>query len=187
MKPGFIGKTAKLTAALGLLTLGSAVGAFANDSYRRVRLAGDTKQALERCVEGVEAGMATDVVACPVVKRYEVKNLKRALKVLLADEGVSDAVLLPSHFALAKLIDSINAQQAQVEESCEGHMEPAREALVNVKKELRQLVSLNARAGGYALFEADTYWAPSVNARALVLVNPKDLTVTIVMHGDTDG
>jgi hypothetical protein len=63
----------------------------------------------------------------------------------------------------------------------------ARAGFSRTRAALQACIRSAERGGAEVRIDADTYWAPSVNARAIILSSRERGTVTVILHGDTDG
>ncbi len=156
-------------------------------TLKKIQLPEALRKIEAQCV-AIDGG---DAFACPAFKAYQVKgeiDLTRTREVqkLFAGNGDDGGVeyMLRNYRAseAAKLITQRLADQV---ENLKG---------LNPRSSYSQARSVHLAleryvAGWQQLIygDDDTYWAPSVNASALLLVNPKTKVVIEILHGDTDG
>lgn len=123
--------------------------------------------------------------APPKISQYKMNSsLKETLAVLKNDFGFSLGSENGEEGGRT-LYNHVGAQtNSAISDLPAGDQELALEALhAAMKKTFHLLKSSNVQV--YADYE--TYWAPSVNAMALVLIDQESETVTVIMHGDIDG
>jgi hypothetical protein len=126
-----------------------------------------------------------DYTAAPRAERYSLvtaPSMNKVMRFMEAELGLE--VKEATAAEAAELIgNSMRDQLPGLEQSVEESKEVYLETIAFLEKYLAE----QQAKGGKIFMDADTYWAPSVNARAVVVVNPSMTTVTVILHGDTDG
>jgi hypothetical protein len=136
-----------------------------------------------------------DYYACPKVERFSYATRKdlKSLTAFLEKKGIhGKSVTSGEGFEVIEM--SIQSNISVVSEYRPGFetedletFDAAFSKYENIMTTFLQAVSKATKNSDTILVDKDTYWAPSVNAKALVLVNHKKQSVTIIWHGDTDG
>jgi len=144
---------------------------------------------VERVCGRVE-GDLNDFAACPKVEKYQFKKVTlEGVQAFLKAEKELDAKVTTAAQGLKLIGDSINGQVSLLWDTLlEGEDESAEAAQAYVDGVPKLLAAFTQAAKGkLVLFDPNTYWAPSVNARAIAIVDFKKKTVIVITHGDTDG
>ena len=136
-----------------------------------------------------------DFYACPKIERFQYKaaaDLKK-LPDFLKSKGL-EPVASNAEAAVKVIEESISSPIGAVSEIRPGLetedleiFDKAFSKYRTVTSEFLVAITAAAKNADEVFVDDDTYWAPSVNARAMVLVNKEKKGVTIVWHGDTDG
>ena len=143
----------------------------------------------KECEEGIKN--VSDYVACPKAMKYVFKNYspQAVLNFLKENEilgvyfeptlstekdGVGEIMKsLRSHLSSLNSVDGIEGKQAKKSFTL---------SISKIDQALHKAVR-----NKIVYLDPNTYWAPSVNAKSLVILNEQKKSVTIILHGDTDG
>lgn len=133
----------------------------------------------------------SNFAACPKVLTYRLNNLteEKAKHFLETELYLS---LFPSSLAegTEELLEGLNLQAAALEnhrvELNSKSTQKAFESFQNFVKNFNRKLKTEARSK-IIYFDPSTYWAPSVEAKALVLIDLPNNTVEVVLHGLVDG
>lgn len=184
-----IGKKHVFALALALGTLVNASLAIAEPTPFR-KVASDTRveDSLGAC-----AGLANnDYLACPIIKTYQLKKFNTDTVLwFLTEKNGYEPVQSKGIEARNVIRDSLSGQINAVLECGEDCGIDSPEALAQAARDtiraIGKFLAIADRNKFTIYVDENTYWAPSVNARAVFVLNPIRKTVTIIMHGDTDG
>ena len=182
----------KITFALiGLMHTGFAFAGY------EIGLPAKLDQALIDCGDAMRT---SDTVACPSVKMYALPRISKKLIDQADDEGVlqdlyENGKRTSARAAFHLLENSIQQQVPSLEENTDGIDENLHEmrnsrqklTLAVTLQILKKTLSQASRDGHEIRSLADTYWAPSVNARGVLIIDRKRSVLTVILHGDTDG
>lgn len=174
-----------------MMTMFVAVGAIADDAKP------EAKTALEKLVAECKelSKDFDDEAACPEVVTIKIKELtvEKAKEYLEKDleklkvEGLAlanwEKVSSPKPDKAAVHIG--NSMLSQVETLKKAKKPELAKKFETLAKLFTGTLMNEAKQG--RVFTADTYWAQSVNARGWAVANLKDDSLTILLHGDTDG
>lgn len=149
----------------------------------------ETLRALEqRC----SAYSETDHFACPVIRAYRWTGLATAIPNPRAvnrafAESFYQVEWASVDAAASAITDRLYQQIEAVREVFEvGEIE--RPVLLDSGPSFVRDLSAYIRGWEQLVFLDDNYyWAPSVNASAVILINPRTGLVIEILHGDTDG
>jgi len=169
---------------LGILIVGQ--GAFATPA----KLIPTSLATLVEKVCGSVEGDLNDLAACPTVEKYQFKKLTLpGVQAFFKAEKYHSFKVTSETIGLQVIKDSLH-QQVNVlwDTLLEGEDESAQAAQAYVDGVPRMIAAFTRAAKGkQILVDPSTYWAPSVNARAIAIVDYSNNTVIVITHGDTDG
>lgn len=134
-------------------------------------------------------GDLNDFAACPTVEKYQFKKITvEGVQAFLAAEKQIDVKVTTTTAALKVIGDSIGKQVSLLWDTLlEGEDDSAKAAQVYVDSVPKMMAAFKRAATGKVVLAGDGYWAPSVNARAMAIVDFEKKTVIVILHGDTDG
>ena len=142
-----------------------------------------------------------ETIACPTVQKYTYQNsvnLSVLLSMVESQLGFTLKASSPKNATLL-VLDSFMSQANAVNETLsEGSGEYSKSSLEKTKAALnsaifqtklmgKMMVDAGSASVARTFVDPSTYWAPSVNAVAAIIVNPVKKTVYVIMHGDLDG
>ncbi len=134
---------------------------------------------------------ASEVIACPKVEQYSYKKTTRVSKVL---KELNESYSLKSTDAVAaaeNINDKLDDLYNIIKDFWIDDDSIAKEASKTFTKFSNKLIAVirskGETAGAASYIDPDTYWAPSVNAKATVIINSKSRKVYVFLAGDADG
>lgn len=148
---------------------------------------------LDRALKDCQAELRLlEEIACPTVQMYALPRISQRHIDKIEDSGVIADLYQSGERASAAsaqnmLIDSVESQITGAEENDSAATPRQEQALRNALKQIRTTLEKASARGHEIRTHADTYWAPSVNARGVLIIDRKRSVLTVILHGDTDG
>lgn len=141
-------------------------------------------QALAECGSAV---FNSEAAACPSVAKYtySARLSPAQLDALISRELGYDLTSTDGRGAVSALLPRASTYTQILRDDPEAG--DARTYRASVNRLLMILNSMARGAGNLTSKDEDTYWAPSVNAAAVVVANPAKKTIYVFVLGDTDG
>lgn len=174
---------------LAMLSLVSPLAARA-DTLEEIFVPADLSRIVEsaNCHELEE----TDYFACPKVRAYRWNALNTALPNVnsvnraFANLGDYSVVQSTAAVAAAEITKRLRNQSSILDELFHrGEItRPVRQQGVDLTTNIRAYVE---SWQGLVFVDDSTYWAPSVNASVVILIDTTSGVVIEILHGDTDG
>lgn len=172
---------------LGLMITTLSLAANAEDLGRSIPVSARLKSALSSC----KVEQFSDFMACPRAEKLAFQS-ESDLQKYLSEEGPYRPTPSNARRSYLLLKDSISHQSDISELLAELEVEDTDKAveesnsLTSVLPSLKTYLNESSSRGIEFYTDADTDWAASVSARAVLLVNRAQKTITIILHGDIE-
>ncbi len=164
------------------------------------------KKLSQQCDSVAQEGYFLDYVACISVTKYAIPagmSLEQ-LKALLLDSNQADALVAsqdPAVEAAAAMDSRLKSYRSwNVVSEFVGNTGPydSESEMTRIRSQFKTYRDATAKTvaimkgmargtGNHTFIDADTYWAPSVNASAVWIINPAKKTIYKFALGDLDG
>jgi hypothetical protein len=128
-----------------------------------------------------------DLLACPQVQVINLVDAKTesVIEMLDDEEGLN---LEKASSATAIEVLSYRFNFSEIRPELEAEELSALDTQVSPTQQvIASYLRAQSKAGATLLVDDDTYWAPSVNASAIVVIDHKNKRAILIMHGDADG
>ncbi|MGE0614176.1 MAG: hypothetical protein AB7P04_00925 [Bacteriovoracia bacterium] len=168
------------TLVMGLLLMGA--NALAEARFGSTAL----ERQLDRCDRVVEN--QTDYVLCPRADTLVFSTLFELNRHIAMISRYNSSFKASSEAeGVALILGSFRAQIQALPSVVVGPGSP--QFFARMHRQANRIEKLLRReaAGKTIYIDTDGYWGPSVNARLMHIVDTEKLTITSVLHGDTDG
>lgn len=159
----------------------SILSAFA-ESARPVKTTSILQELSDECAN-IATQANADAFACFTVESFAVSNASDSAVKAIFDElrGFSAEVVDASE-AAQEITTRFNEQANSLVDISDDLWSQ----VMGLSEELQAYVQYAHRRGARILMDNNTYWAPSVNASAVLIVWPQLKRVEVILHGDTD-